>query len=91
MLKDEVFGELKGKAIIKCKNKEVFAADINFEKDGKSGKGYNIVFKGGRSGELEFSDTKTTTIAKLETYKTDTNEIVERKIPSKNKKDFSKT
>jgi len=86
VLKDEVFGELKGKAIIKCKNKEVFAADINFEKDGKSGKGYNIVFKGGRSGELEFSDTKTTTIAKLETYKTDTNEIVERKIPSKNKK-----
>ena len=43
------------------------------------GKGYNI-FKGGGSGELEFSDTKTTTIAKLETYKTDTNEIVERKI-----------
>jgi len=87
VLKDEVFGELKGKAIIKCKNKEVFAADINFEKDGNTGKGYNIVFKGGRSGELEFFDTKKTTIAKLKIYKTETtNEIVERKIPSKNKK-----
>ncbi len=70
VLKDEVFGELKGKAIIKCKNKEIFAADINFENNGKIGKGYNIVFKGGRSGKLEFTDTKITTIAKLKDYKT---------------------
>ena len=86
VLKDEVFGELKGKAIINCKNKEIFAADINFEKDGKAGKGYNIVFKGGRSGELEFSDTKTITIAKLETYKIEETQLVERILPSKTKK-----
>jgi len=86
VLKDEVFGELKGKAIIKCKNKEVFSADINFDNDGKFGKGYEVVFKGGLSGELEFFDTKIKTIAKLKDYKIEETEIVERKIPTKRKK-----
>ena len=58
VLKDEIFGELKGKAIIKCKNKEIFSADINFDNNGKFGKGYDVVFKGGLSGDLEFFDTK---------------------------------
>ncbi len=86
VLKDEIFGELKGKAIIRCKNKEVFSADINFDNNGKFGKGYDVVFKGGRSGELEFFDTKTKIIAKLENYKTEETRIVERNIPRKNKK-----
>ena len=41
--KKEVFGELKGN-IIKCKNKEIFSADINFDNNGKFGKGYDVVF-----------------------------------------------
>ena len=86
VLKDEVFGELKGKAIIKCKNKEIFSADINFDNNGKFGKGYEVVFKGGLSGNLEFFDTKTKTIAKLENYKIKKTQIVERTLPSKNKK-----
>ena len=86
VLKDEVFGDLKGKAIIKCKNKEIFSADINFDNNGKFGKGYDVVFKGGLSGELEFFDTKIKTIAKLENYKIEETELVERKLPSKNKK-----
>ncbi len=72
VLKGIAFNELKGKAIIKCKNKEILAADINFENNGKNGKGYNIVFKGGRSGTLEFNDTIEKNIAKLENYKTTT-------------------
>ncbi len=84
VLKDEVFGELKGKAIINCKNKEIFAADINFENNGKTGKGYNIVFKGGLSGVLEFFDTKTKTIAKLENLKSSKTLMVERQLPKKN-------
>lgn len=86
VLKDEVFGDLKGKAIIKCKNKEIFSADINFDNNGKFGKGYDVVFKGGLSGELEFFDTKTKTIAKLENYKIEETQLVERKLPSKKKK-----
>ena len=72
VLKGIAFNELKGKAIIKCKNKEILAADINFENNGKNGKGYNIVFKGGRSGTLEFNDSIEKNIAKLENYKTST-------------------
>ena len=85
VLKDEVFGELKGKAIIKCKNKEVFSADINFDSDGKFGKGYEVVFKGGLTGELEFFDTKIKTIAKFENYKIEP-KIIERKLASGTKK-----
>ena len=72
VLKGVAFNELKGKAIIKCRNKEIFAADINFENNGKYGKGYNIVFKGGRSGTLEFNNLIEKNIAKLENYKTTT-------------------
>tara|TARA_E500000178_G_scaffold130754_1_gene130562 strand:- start:4117 stop:5631 length:1515 start_codon:yes stop_codon:yes gene_type:complete len=91
VLKDEVFGELKGKAIIKCKSEEILAADINFENNGKTGKGYNIVFKGGLSGVMEFFDTKTKTIAKLENYKIEETQLVERKLPTRsNKKIFLK-
>jgi len=86
VLKDEVFGELKGKAIIKCKNKEILAADINFENNGKTGKGYNIVSKDGLSGDLEFFDTKTKTIAKLENLKSSETLTVERQLPKKNQK-----
>ena len=35
----------------------------------KFGKGYDVVFKGGLSGDLEFFDTKTKTIAKLKNLK----------------------
>ncbi len=69
VLKGEVFNELKGKAIIKCKNKEIFSADINFENDGNTGKGYQVFYKGGQSGELEFFDTLPTTVVKFMDYK----------------------
>ncbi len=69
VLKDVIFNELKGKAIIKCKNKEIFSADINFTNDGKYGKGYEVVFKNGQSGTLEFTNIKEKNIAKLENYK----------------------
>lgn len=86
VLKDVIFNELKGKALIKCKNKTVFSADINFEDDGKFGKGYDVVYKDGRSAKIEFFEEKEKNIAKLENYKVVETTVFERQLPKRNKK-----
>ena len=66
-----MFGDLKGKIIITCKNKKVIAASIDFAKDGKSGNGDGEYTNGTEytKVEFEFYTKKKEAIAKLNLFK----------------------
>ena len=79
--KGVLFGDLRGKLIVKCNKKDVLEADIKFSKNGKTGNA-NGTYKNGSDVKFKFYTSKKEAIAKLDIYKKDIETLTARSLPA---------